>query len=249
MMSAGEIDLTGKVALITGAASGMGAATSQRLAGLGATVVGVDVNDALGTAVFEALGDPHRYRHHDVTDPAAWTALVDAVVAEQGRLDVVHLNAGLMSRPNGTPALDDPLAWFTVAAYRKVMGVNTDGVAFGIMAALPALAPGGRIVVTASTAGLGPLTIDPIYAASKHALVGLTRSLAPTLAARGLGIDVICPGGVDTGIVPPDLRQRVGTFAPASYIADAVVTVLSDEHPGGVWEARSEATGVRRVAD
>ena len=248
-MSAGEPGLHGKVALITGAASGMGAATARRLAALGATVVGADVNDALGAEVFDGLGAPHRYRHLDVTDPDAWTALVAAVVSELGRLDVVHLNAGLMSRPNGTPALDDPLPWFTAAAYRKVMGVNTDGVAFGIMAALPALAAGGRIVVTASTAGLGPLPMDPVYAASKHALIGLVRSLAPTLAARGLGIDVICPGGVDTGIVPPDLRRNIATWAPASYIADAVVTVLGADTAGGVWVARSEASGVQRLAD
>jgi len=132
-----------------------------------------------------------------------------------------------------------------------VMGVNTDGVAYGIMAALPALAEGGRIVVTASVAGLGPLVIDPTYAASKHALVGLVRSLAPTLAARGIGIDAICPGGVDTAIVPRDLREgrTPAAFAPASYIADAVVTVLGHGLPGGIWVAYSEATGVVRQPD
>ena len=249
-MSTSEPDLTGRVALITGAANGMGAATSARLAGLGATVVGVDVNDAAGAEVFAALGAPHRYRHHDVTDADAWTALVAAVVADHGRLDIVHLNAGVMSRPTSAPAFDDPLAWFHPAAYRKVMGVNADGVAYGIMAALAVMTTGARIVVTASAAGLKPLLIDPTYAASKYALVGLVRSLAPTLAARGIGIDAICPGGVDTAIVPEDLRrQRGDAFAPPSYIADAVVTVLGHGLPGGIWLAYGVATGVVRQPD
>jgi NAD(P)-dependent dehydrogenase (short-subunit alcohol dehydrogenase family) len=242
------VDLNGKVAVITGGASGVGAATAQRLAELGAVIVVADVDDRRGEQLTGELGERHLYRHLDVGDLQGWGQLLEEVTREAGGVDIVHLNAGVMTRPAGSPALDDPMTSFTESAYRRMTAVNVDGVVFGIMAALPHLEArgGGDIVVTASTAGLTPLAVDPLYALSKHALVGLVRSLGPTLEARGVRVNAVCPGGIDTAIVPPDLRAR-GTFSPPSYIADVVVEILESNESGVVWVAPGESVGAWRV--
>lgn len=240
-----RMDLTGKVAVVTGAASGMGEATSRRLAELGATVVGADVDDERGEKVFAELGAPHRYRHLDVGDLAEWTERLAEVESDLGGIDIVHLNAGVMLRPNGTPAFDDPMPWWTEQGYRRVMRVNVDGVSFGVIAALPVLERrgGGSVVVTASVAGITPLPIDPVYSMTKHAVVGLVRSLVGPLASRNVDINVICPGGVDTNIVPPDLREVAPHWSPPSFIADVVVQVLESGESGQIWVAMSDQPG------
>jgi NAD(P)-dependent dehydrogenase (short-subunit alcohol dehydrogenase family) len=245
------MNLADKVALITGAASGIGAATAERLAGLGATVVGADVADEKGEAVFAELGSPHRYRHLDVTDTAAWAALTKELTSDFGGIDVVHLNAGVMLRPPELPGLDDPLPWLDADRYRRVMSINTDGVFLGLMAALPALEArgGGDIVVTASIAGLTPLPFDPVYAMSKHALVGLVVSLGPVLESHGVRLNGICPGGVDTGIVPADIKAMgAGMLSPPSFIAGVVEQVLESKASGRIWVAMSAPDNVWQYA-
>lgn len=239
------MDLTGKVAVITGAANGMGKATAQRLARLGATVIGVDVDDDRGQQVFAELGEPHGYRHLDVGDLLQWEETLAEIVATQGGIDVLHLNAGVMLRPNGSPAFDDPMQWWTEERYRRVMRVNVDGVAFGVVASVPHFEQrgGGSIVVTSSLAGLTPLPIDPVYSMTKHALVGLVRSLVMPLASRNINVNAICPGGIDTDIVPPDLRAISSEWAPASFIADVVVSVLESGDSGQLWLALSDRPG------
>jgi hypothetical protein len=135
----------------------------------------------------------------------------------------VYLNAGLMARPPSEP-LHDPVATLTESTYRKVTSVNVDGVVLGIIESLPHLEArgGGDILVTASMAGLVPFLPDPLYALSKHALVGLVRSLGPSLVSRSIRLNAICPGGIDTAIVPDQLRPQVN-LSPPSYIADVVV--------------------------
>ena len=125
-----------KVVLITGAATGIGAATARAFAGSGFTVVGVDVDRVTGEALFAELGIPHEFHVLDVRDATAWTVLVSAIFERFGRLDVVHLNAGVMMRPKGAAIMDDPLAWFSPETWGKVRSVNLDGVAFGIMATM-----------------------------------------------------------------------------------------------------------------
>jgi NAD(P)-dependent dehydrogenase (short-subunit alcohol dehydrogenase family) len=241
------LDLSGKVALVTGAASGMGEASASRLAELGATVVGADVADDLGATVFGRLGPPHRYLHLDVRDENAWHDAMKCLLADLGRLDIVYLNAGVMTRPAGASALDDPLPWLTPEGYRKVMSVNADGVFYGLAAVLPSLIQNGNgsVLITSSVAGIGPLNIDPIYAMSKHALIGLATSLAPALAAKGVRLNVICPGAIDTRIVPPDMKAAIGdSVQPPSFIADVVVRVLEEGRGGEVWVASSPGEGV-----
>jgi NAD(P)-dependent dehydrogenase (short-subunit alcohol dehydrogenase family) len=227
------MDLTGKVALITGASGGIGAATAERLSGLGATVVGTDV----------VAGS----RHLDVTDPSAWTGLVKELVDEHGGVDIVHLNAGVMMRPPEVPGLDDPLPWLDVDRYRRVMAVNTDGVMFGLLAVLPALEArgGGDVIVTSSIAGLSPLPFDPPYAMSKHALVGLVISMGSVLEARGIRLNAICPGGINTGIVPADIKAMgADALSPPSFIAGVVERVLESNAAGGIWVAMSAPDNV-----
>jgi NAD(P)-dependent dehydrogenase (short-subunit alcohol dehydrogenase family) len=187
---------TGKVAVVTGGASGVGAAVVRRLAAAGAAVVVVDLDVRRGQPLAAEVGG--RFVAADVGDPAAWTGVVSTALDELGGLDLVHLNAGI---PTGEyPVVVENL---TDAEYRRVMGVNLDGVFFGIRACVPALAArgGGAIVATSSLAGIGPLPQDPVYAATKHAVIGLVRSLAAPLAAHSITINAICPGGIDTPLL------------------------------------------------
>jgi NAD(P)-dependent dehydrogenase (short-subunit alcohol dehydrogenase family) len=237
------MDLDGKVALVTGGAGGVGEAVARRLAALGATVAVLDVADERGAQIADELGGASCYRHLDVTDAAAWAATVAELVDRLGPIGVAHLNAGIMSRPIGAPGLDDPLPTLTVDTYRRVMAVNVDGVLLGIVALLPHLAPvGADLVVTASVAGLVPYPLDPLYSMSKHALVGLVRSLGPLLVAQGARLNAVCPGGVDTELVPPDIRG-FGALASPSYIAEAVVSILGSGASGEVWVAPDESLG------
>lgn len=243
-----NIDLSGKVALVTGAASGIGAACARRLAELGATVIGLDVDDDNGRALFASLGGAHRYEHLDVTRLADWQRVVAEVRERLGRIDILHLNAGVMSRPKGVPLLDDPLAWFTEAAYHKVRAVNLDGVVYGLLAVLEK-GDCERLVLTASGAAVTPLAMDPYYTATKFAELGLALALAPSLAERGMRIDVICPGAVDTPITAPDIRASDFKQESPGFIADALVTVLaSPTAENNAWLAYSEAEGVKPYA-
>ncbi|MGE4430321.1 MAG: SDR family oxidoreductase [Sphingobium sp.] len=233
-----------KVALVTGAATGIGAAAATALAAMGMTVVGTDIDDAAGKALFAGLGAPHLFLHLDVRDREAWSAVIAEVTQRYGRLDFLHLNAGVMSRPKGQPIMDDPIAWLTADGYRKVLDVNLGGVANGISAGLEA--PGlSRILITASGAAILPLSLDPYYTASKYGVLGLGLALAPTLAERGVRVDILCPGAIGTDLTAPDIRAAVRQ-EPVSFIGDAVATLATTEEPGPVWMAFTEAEGLKR---
>lgn len=235
------MDLNGKVALITGAAGGIGNATLAAFARSGCTVVALDVEDENANTAVADLGPPHRSAHLDVTNATAWRSVVSSITGDLGSIDIVHLNAGVMTRPLGAPLLDEVWPWITEAGFTKVSRVNIDGVALGILACLPHMATrGGAIVVTASVAGISPLAADPFYTMSKHAVVGLVTALAPALATRNITINAVCPGGIDTGLVPPDLRAAVHQWASPSYIADAVVGVVRAGGTGQIWVAQAE---------
>lgn len=223
------MDLKGKAALVTGGASGIGAAAVRRLAAAGA-VVGIadrDTDAARALAVeVGGLGLPG-----DVSDPDLLKMSVDVAEDAFGRLNIVLLNAGVTAGQSGVEKLD-------VAGYRRIMGVNVDHVVFGLTSAVPALrrAGGGHIVATASLAGLVPMPGDALYTLTKHAVVGYVRAAAPTLAPEGIRVNAVCPGFADTPLLA-GARDKFGEFPllSADDVADAIEAVLERAEPGECW--------------
>ena len=220
--------LDGKVALVTGAAGGLGSATARALAEEGAIVVAADVDEPGARAIAADVGG-HAFAC-DVSDLQANRAMVAFAQEHAGGLDLVHLNAGVGS---GCGVGDD----FDLALYRRAMGANLDGVVFGTHAALPALHArgGGAIVATSSLAGLTGVTYDPLYSTNKHAVVGLTRSLGPLLAEQGIRFNAICPGYAESAIIEPirDVIEASGVaIIPAEQVAAAVVELFAGDAAG-----------------
>jgi NAD(P)-dependent dehydrogenase (short-subunit alcohol dehydrogenase family) len=182
----------GSVALVTGAASGIGAATARALAAEGAAVVLADVTDASELA--RELGGEAIVL--DVADASAWDALGTRT------FDVGVLNAGIGARFSDLASLDD-------ATIDAVLAVNVAGVVRGTRELLRRMPRGGAITVTASMAGLAVHTQSPLYGASKWAVVGWVRAIAPFLAESGISIDAVCPGLVDTPILGPGGGDRM----------------------------------------
>ncbi|MFP5070170.1 SDR family oxidoreductase [Pseudonocardia nantongensis] len=223
------MDLSGRAALVTGGASGIGAAAVERLVAAGASVAVVDRDaDAADTVAQRhgGLAIPG-----DVTDPATLPAAVAATEERFGRLDVVLLNAGVTAGQSGIEDLD-------VDGYRRIVGVNLDHVVFGLTAAVPALrrAGGGHVIATASLAGIVAMPGDALYTATKHAVVGYVRSAAPTLAGEGIRVNAVCPGFADT----PLIAGVKGQFAEfplltADEVAAAIEGILDRAEPGECW--------------
>jgi NAD(P)-dependent dehydrogenase (short-subunit alcohol dehydrogenase family) len=218
-----------RAALVTGGASGIGAAAVRRLAGAGASVAVVDRDEPAARAIVAGVGGIALAG--DVSEPETMPAFVAAAEKAFGRLDTVLLNAGITAGQSGVEDLD-------VAAYRRLMGVNLDHVVFGLAAAVPALrrAGGGAIVATASLAGLTAMPSDALYTASKHAVVGYVRSVGPALAPEGITVTAVCPGFTDTPLIAAS-RELFGDFPllAADEIADAIEVVLERGQPGECW--------------
>ncbi len=218
-------DFGGKRAVVTGAASGIGRATAKALADAGATVTLLDVNDELGPAAAEAAGGT--YVHLDVSDPDVWREFYGTL----DRLDLLHLNAGIydISLTDITRVTDE--------RYRAYTGVNLDGVFFGLREAIPLLeASKGAVVVTSSMAGLVPLPGNPLYAATKWALIGLVRSVHGELGSRGIRINALCPGAVATPLMGEDPREFFDSLGLPSFepevLAGTVVEMLASDRSG-----------------
>lgn len=223
--------------LVTGAASGLGAAVTRSVRAAGAQVLALDVDDAAGERL--AVDTGARFQHCDVGSPEDWQAVLETL-SGLGAPTHVHLNAGIQIAPPSAPLADYGLKAMTLDRYRKMMGVNVDGVVFGLHALLPLLKPGAAIVVTASLAGITPYAVDPLYAMSKHAVVGLVRSLAPTLQERGVKINAICPGGIDTAIIPEAQRTEDAVYMSAEHVAEEVIHLMDVDETGKTWAKVSE---------
>jgi NAD(P)-dependent dehydrogenase (short-subunit alcohol dehydrogenase family) len=224
-------DLTGKAAWITGGSSGFGAGVARRLASLGAAVTISDINRDAGEAVAAEIGGG--FVACDVSRLEDCEAAVAAVVAAHGRVDIAFLNAGI-----GTGAkLDDD---FDLALYRRAMGVNLDGVAFGAHAVFGPMkaAGGGDVVATASLAGLTGTGFDPIYGANKHGVVGLVRSIGEDWPQYGIRVNALCPGFADTAIVDP-LREVLSDggipLIPVERVVDAFMAAVTSGRSGECW--------------
>lgn len=228
-------DLTGQIAMVTGGAGGIGRAVAARLARRGALVVVADLDaDAADEAAGEIGGTALSF---DVASRSAWEAAVESIETDHGRIDKLVLNAGVMSRPKGISMSEgDPIDWMA-QSYERVRGVNLDGVVYGIIAALPLLADGSSIAVTSSMSGLAPRVEDPAYGMTKAASIALVRATASSLADRNVSISAVCPAGIDTSMVPPDVRTSDTVLAPADHIAEAIEYVLdlAPDQTGGIW--------------
>ncbi len=190
------INLTGKIAVVTGAGSGIGAATARLLARHGAKVHVADINAAAAAAVAREIGGGAVDHAIDVSRPEEVEALAKAVFDGDGRVDILHNNAGI--------GHGGDVEQTTVQDWQRVIGVNLLGVAYGVQAFVPRmLQQGGRatIVNTASEAGLIPIARMAPYCASKFGVVGLSESLDAELRSRGIRVVAICPGIINTPII------------------------------------------------
>jgi len=223
--------VTGKVALITGGASGFGAEVARQLVRRGDSVVLLDVDVEGGEQVAREVGG--HFLPCDVTSYEEVMATTEAAEAVHGRLDLFFLNAGIST---GCGVDED----FDLLTYRRAMGVNLDGVVFGVHAALPALrrAGGGSVVCTASMAGLTGTSFDPVYGANKHAVVGLVRALGPGLAPHGITVNAFCPGFADTKIILniKEVLDSSGVpIIPLEQAGAAVLQAFDSPDTGQAW--------------
>jgi 3alpha(or 20beta)-hydroxysteroid dehydrogenase len=235
--------LDGKVAVVTGAAGGIGAAMARRLGDEGASVVVADVLDVQARAVAAESGSGARAVHLDVTSESDWADLVATVLRSFGRIDVLVNNAGVVHFSS--------IRKMSAAEYRRVVDVNQVGVFLGMRAVVDPMtqAGGGSIVNVSSTAGLRGTAGQISYVASKWAVTGMTLAAAVELAPRRIRVNSIHPGPTDTamlGSVPGGSSSPVsGTLlqrsAEPEEIAAAALFLVSDES--------SFCTGTNLVVD
>ena len=226
----------GKVAIVTGAGGGIGRASATALGASGARVVVSDLQDELGqetVARIKAAGGTAIYRHCNVADETEVKALIDAAMEEYSRLDFAHNNAGI-NRPTSNQWESDDWA--------LSINVNLTSVMYCMREEIAAMQKGGggAIVNTASINGLVGNPSQPGYVASKHGVVGLTRSAALRYAKEGIRVNAVCPGVVDTAMVEavakvPQYREAIEKMTPMGRMADpeeiaaAVLWLCSDQ--------------------
>jgi NAD(P)-dependent dehydrogenase (short-subunit alcohol dehydrogenase family) len=233
-----ERPFEGKVALVTGGGSGIGRATALKLARQGAAVMVADIHRAhadLVVAAIEGIGGRARSITVDVADPTRVEAMVAAIEEEFGRLDVAVNNAGTAGtyKPLIDQSLDD---------WQRTLAVNLTGTFLCMQAEIPAMLDVGRgaIVNVASAAGLMGFANLPAYVASKHGVIGLTKSVALEYARQEIRVNAVCPGNVHTpmleGFVGGDAEALqgmgqmtpIGRLATPEEIAEAIVWLCSD---------------------
>lgn len=240
--------VAGRIALVTGAAEGIGEACARTLADQGATVILSDINVAKGEGVAKAIGNGARFMALDVSDLEAWEAVIAAIVREFGGLDILVNNAG------GSFAIG-PIGGQSLASHQKTLAVNVTGTWSGIRSVESAMAArgGGSIVNISSIDGFMGIRDMASYVAAKHAVLGLTRALAMELGEKGIRVNSVHPGITATPVVlaaPPATKARldkaldsqpIKRMGQPEDIANAVLFFASDDS--------SYCTGTSLVVD
>ena len=237
------MDFKNKVALITGGGNGIGRATALGFASRGARVVVVDRDSTAGEAtagIVRQQGGEALFVQADVTQADSVKAYVDKAVATFGRIDCFHNNAGIEGKVSPIVDYDD-------AMFDSVMAVNVRGVYLGLKYVLKQMIAqkSGAVVNTASTAGLMGSPGMPAYVASKHAVLGLTKTASGEVARQGIRVNAVCPGPIDTRMIhaleaqlnptnPGKVTARyqssipIGRYGTAEEVANTVLFLCSD---------------------
>lgn len=232
--------LEGKVAAITGAASGFGAAATKRFIEEGAKVVMGDIQDERGEALAKEYGDSAVFVHCDVTNEDEVAHMVDTAVEKFGQLDIMYNNAGIVGAVG-------PIATTPADEWKRTIDIHINGVFYGCKHAARVMTPRGTgsIISMSSTAGIMGGLGPHAYAAAKHAIVGITKNVAAELAQFGIRANCISPAGMATSMVaglqgdPDDIegtKARLAATSPlkgragtAEDVANAVLWLASDE--------------------
>lgn len=229
--------LAGKVAIVTGGGGGIGRETARVLAERGARVVVADLSEEAGQETLEVVGagDDAMFVRANVTDLNSMTDLVRATVDRYGRLDIAHNNAGIeMSGPD--------LADVTVEEFNKIIAVNLTGVFISMKVEIPQMLSqgGGSIINTASSLGQVALAHQSAYVTSKHGVIGLTRAAAVEYSERGVRVNAVLPGVIQTSMIDaleethPGFKEAllakhpIGRLGSPKDIAEAVAWLGSD---------------------
>lgn len=232
--------IEGKVAIVTGAASGIGAATAEIFAQRGAKVVVSDINEAGGQAVVDRIrsaGGEAVFQHCNVASEEDVIALVAKAVSTYGRLDIAFNNAGVEGEAATTPNC-------SIENFDLNINVNLKGVFLCMKYQINqflAQGNGGAIVNTASVAGLVAAKGVPAYVAAKHGVVGLTKTAAVEFAKKGIRVNAVCPGGIRTEMLERALNEKpwvekqllklqpIGRLGDPTEVGKVVVFLCSDD--------------------
>lgn len=226
--------LAGKVCIVTGAARGQGEAEARRFAEEGGTVVVTDILEDQGQAVADDLteaGHDARFAPLDVAEPDDWASVVEGTLEADGSIDVLVNNAGI--------ARDDPLDEETLEGWQQVLAVNQTGAFLGLREVLPAMAEtgGGSVINTGSIWGIVGTGDTFAYQATKGAILSMTRNAAIAFADRGVRVNAICPGVIETPMTEDRegllafaaKRTPLGRPGDAEEVADAALFLASEE--------------------